>query len=259
MAALSLAFVAAQAQAQDPPSEEQRAAAREAFQEGLSAAREGNWQLAREKFEAAYAAVPNPAVLINLAGAQRQLGQNAAAAATYRRYLAEATEGPAARHRETAERELAVIGERLGRITIQVQNLVQTDEVRIGDRNIPLDRLAEVEVDPGQYRVTVVRNGNEIASGEAEVGVGGAALVEIEALPFVPTPEQAAAGFVVPPPVAPARPPEEESGGIFSSPVFWIVVGAVVLLGAATAIILATSGPDDPYVGNFGQGHVEVP
>ena len=249
-------LVATPVGAQEAPSEEQRAAARRAFEAGLRAARAGDWELALSRFERAYQIVPAAGVLINVAGAQRQLGQTAAAVRTYERFLIEATEGPGTRHRVTAERELAVLEPRVGRLTLVVPNLAPDDRVRVGNYVVPHDEFREVAVDPGTIEATLTRGGSVVATASAEVSAGERVAVELNAPAVVPSAEETAReSFVVPPPVAPI---ERDDGGVLSSPVFWIVAAAVVIGGAVAAILLVTSG-DDPYSGNFGPGRVEVP
>jgi hypothetical protein len=161
------------------------------------------------------------------------------------------------RHRATAERELAALEPRVGRITLVVPNVAAEDQVRVGDYVVPHDEFREVAVDPGSIEATLTRGGAVVATASAEVAAGERVAVELAAPARVPTPEDTAReALVVPPPVAPVD--RDEGGGVLSSPVFWIVVAAVVIGGAVAAILLATGG-DDPYSGNFGPGRAEVP
>ena len=252
-------FVASAARAQNAPTEEDRVAARRAFEAGLGAARAGDWELALSRFRRAYEIVPAPGVLINVAGAQRQLGQTAAAVRTYERFLLEAVEGSATRHRATAERELAELEPRVGRITLVVSSLAPDDEVRAGGYLVPHDEFREVAVDPGAIEVTLTRGGAVVATASAEVAAGERVAVELRAPPRVPTAEETARGsLVVPPPVAPAEDDEASEGesfGIYA--LYWL--GAAALIGGAIVAILLLTSDDDPYSGNFGPGHVEVP
>ena len=59
------------------------------------------WEDALDRFQAAYDAVPEPTLLFNIGQCQRQLGRYAAAAHSYRAYLAQVPDGG---DREAAER-----------------------------------------------------------------------------------------------------------------------------------------------------------
>ena len=259
VAAVPVVGAPATAAAQDGPTDEQRAAAREAFEAGLAAARSGDWRLARDEFAEAYEAVPRPAVLFNLAGAQQRLGELAAAAASYRRFLAEVGDGPAAQHRATAERELAEIEDRIPHLTISVTNLAETDEVRVGDRVAARDALSWLPVDPGRHRVSVVRAGQVVVSGSIALAEGSSDTIELVAPPRVGTPEEAATAVVPTPEPERDIEPAGGDGGVLASPVFWVVAGAVVIGAVVAVVLLTASAGDDPFMGNFGQGRVEVP
>jgi tetratricopeptide (TPR) repeat protein len=72
--------------------------ARELNRRGSLAYNLQQWDLALEDFTAAYGAEPDPAFLFNIAQCQRQLGKYAAAAKSYRLYLAQAADGPERDH-----------------------------------------------------------------------------------------------------------------------------------------------------------------
>ncbi|MEZ4338909.1 MAG: tetratricopeptide repeat protein [Sandaracinaceae bacterium] len=76
------------AEAQDAQTEE----ARQEFEAGVAASREGRWVEARGHFERAAELAPRPTVLANLGSAQQQTGQLVEARDSYRRFLAVSTD-----------------------------------------------------------------------------------------------------------------------------------------------------------------------
>src|SRR5262249_51516370 len=77
-------------------------------QEGLEAARQKNWEPARQRFEASYALDPRPLTLYNLAAAQENTGKLLAARTSYRTFLdTSAAAGERDRFRAIARDKLA--------------------------------------------------------------------------------------------------------------------------------------------------------
>jgi hypothetical protein len=256
----SAALVASAQAPTSEPTDEDRAAARQAFTAGVAAARKGQWEEARVAFEEAYARVPQPSVLLNLAGAQRQTGQLVEAAQSYRAFLTAASDGPAAKHRDAAARALAEVEEQTPRVTVRAQGLAATDEVRIGGRNVSVyDLPGPFPVNPGDQAAEILRDGRAVASTPFSVQAGDSATVEIEAPPVVPSPEEAARAEMDRSSAAHRGEPSDRTP-IVRSPWFWTGVGAAVVAGVATALVLSlrSSGPE-PYEGNFPPGTVTVP
>jgi hypothetical protein len=250
------------ASAQTPasePTEEDRAAARKAFTAGVAAARKGQWEEARVAFEEAYARVPQPSVLLNLAGAQRQTGQLVEAAESYRALLAAATDGPAAKHRNAAARALAEVEKQMPQVTVHARGLAATDEMRIGGRSASAyDLPGPFPVNPGEQAVEILRDGRAVARTAFSVQAGDSTTVEIEAPPVVPSPEEAARAEMDRHSGQRGEPSDRTP--IVRSPWFWTGVGAAVVAVVATALVLSlrSSGPE-PYEGNFPPGTVTVP
>jgi hypothetical protein len=242
------------------PSEEDRAAARDAFKAGVAAARQGRWEDARVAFEQAHARVPRAAILLNLAGAQRQTGHLVEAAASYRAFLARATEGPAAAHRQAATEALADLEERIGQVTVRADGIGPGDHLVIGDRVVPLvDLPGPIPVDPGDHVLEVHRGSQVVARAPFSIEEGEEATVEVEVPPAVPSPGEAARAGMEDPPSSEPLDDTSERRSIARSPWLWTGVGAVVLAGVATALALSlrSSGPS-PHEGNFPPGTVTV-
>lgn len=70
--------------------------ARELYERGAYHYQLQHWDMALDAFEAAFGARHDPETLFNIAQCQRQLGRNAAAAHSYRAYLAAAPDGDSA-------------------------------------------------------------------------------------------------------------------------------------------------------------------
>jgi tetratricopeptide (TPR) repeat protein len=77
-----------------PPTEAQRAAARTAYARGQTAFNEGRYEEARVAFQEAYAAVPNPVVLVSLAECDLRLGRFDEALAGFEHYLKDRPDAP---------------------------------------------------------------------------------------------------------------------------------------------------------------------
>jgi hypothetical protein len=247
-----LALVAA-SPAYAQPSEATRQEARAHFERGIEAAQSGQWEQARQSFQAAYDRVPLTAILVNLAGAQRQTGRLVQAVRSYERFLATASSDDA-EVRPAAERALAEVRAELPHVRINVTGLEYSDRPSIDGQELPNAALAApIPVDPGEHRVAIVRNGATVAEGSFTAQRRSTVDVSLAIQPTVATPAEAAAT------VAPPESVGSEGGSVLESPFFWGAVGLVVVAGVVLAIVLATSSSaPDPFVGNFGPGHIEV-
>lgn len=223
------------------PTPEQMEEAGRLFQRGIEAARGEQWEDARRLFEESLAIAPVPVTRFNLAGAQVRTGQLAEGAASYRRFLAEASGGRAARYRTEAERALAALEPRLAHIIVVLDGLEANDRVLLDGREIAGAADERHEVSPGAHVLTIERDGNVAARERVEVAEG-----EEREVTLVARPVQVPVG----------APPTErpDGGGVLSSPWFWGGVGVVVVGGLIAGIAFATSGPVEQYRGNLGPG-----
>jgi len=228
------------------------AAARASFTQGVEAARAERWPEAYDAFNEAYATLPRPAVLLNLANAQAHTGRLLEAEASYARFLRE-TQGDRnmAAHRRAAEEAIDVVRLGIPRLQISVTAPRQGDTLEVdGEPVSPEDAASGVPVNPGDHEVTLVRGGTVAAWARAELAEGDSRVVELTASVTA----------------ADAQLPDEEPGLLdvdssdadgsspWASPWLWGAVG-VVVVGALTAIIVvAVSGESDPISGNVGPG-----
>ncbi len=73
----------------DPEEAADRNAARTMFLEGAEAYSQGDYHKAKDRFQRAYALVPEPPLLFNIASAELRLGNVAAACSLFRKYVTE--------------------------------------------------------------------------------------------------------------------------------------------------------------------------
>lgn len=254
--------------AQHVPSAGETALARQEFDAGMRAARETQWEEARQHFARSYELAPRPVTLLNLAGAQAQTGQLVAASESYRRFMATASERDAERFRAQAEQALAATDARIGHAQLRFDGLGDDDEVRLDDA--PLSRASlsmQMPVDPGDHVITVRRRNTEVGRTAFNVTEGGTSTVRVVVPRGVPSPADAARADDASNDRDDATigldgdrtDAVDESGSIFASPWFWIITGAVVVAALTVGIIVATSGSaEDPFQGTLMPGSITV-
>lgn len=219
------------AEAQDAQTEE----ARQEFEAGVAASREGRWVEARGHFERAAELAPRPTVLANLGSAQQQTGQLVEARDSYRRFLAVSTDPEAS---ERIRAELASLEPRIGRLTIRLDGDRPGDVVLLDGR--PVDP-GTLEVNPGARELRVERDGHAVAQETVEVASGGHAEVTLTAIDLTP-----------------ALPDEPEGEGGDDTPV---IVGVAAAVAVAVGVGLTLGlyfglQPPDPTVGTIRPGQV---
>jgi hypothetical protein len=238
----ALAERCADAQAAATATAEDRRQAAKDFGEGDRAFKDGDYRHAAESYERAYQRVPHYSALWNAARSWDHAGEPARAANLYARYLREAP--PRARDRNSAQRLLRALSNRLARLEIHATDVT---DVRVDDA--PMD-APSVYVTPGAHVVagktsdgTVVRQSSDVQAGD----VVSVALVP-PAAPATsasasPAPTGAATAAPASAPSAspsstatdPAQAEQEPSSTRHLSPVFVYFGGAVTLaLGGIT-------------------------
>ncbi len=265
---LTLAFArVGHVAAQHVPSAGETALARQEFDAGMRAARETQWEEARQHFARSYELAPRPVTLLNLAGAQAQTGQLVAASESYRRFMATASERDAERFRAQAEQALAATDARIGHAQLRIDGLSDGDQVSLDDA--PLSRTSlsmEMPVDPGDHVITVRRQGTEVGRTAFNVSEGGSSTVRVDVPRGVPSPADAARADASDDSddatirLDGDRTDEvDEGGSIFASPWFWVITGAVVVAAVIVAVVVATSGStQDPFQGTLMPGSITV-
>ncbi|MES1208324.1 MAG: hypothetical protein ABUS79_20500 [Pseudomonadota bacterium] len=237
--------------------------AEQLFNDGVEAARHGDWDAARAGFEAAQARSARPVILINLAGAQARTGRLVDAARNYRA-VADDTSPDAAPFREAALGVLEMLQPRIPRVRVRTAGLADRDVVRLDGVPLSREALAQpVLVDPGPHTITVTRDGNDrarVSVALAERETHDLSLLAALAPPRAPPPP---AGTVVPLGAGDERAANGQDGSgpahrsVWASPWLWTAVAAAA--GAATAAVLLTSRDSaPPFSGSVSPGIIHV-
>lgn len=224
MTALLLAPPAAAAAPRRTPSAEDRKAARQAFIDGQSSFKKGDYRHAAESFEAAYKRAPHPDALWNAARSWFRAGEKTRAANLYARYLQDAP--PLARDRNSATDALRKLAPELGRLEIHASDVT---DVRVD--NEPIEGTS-LYVTPGTHLIQG-RHDDRVVSQSQDVTAGATVSVALVA----PPPERPSP---TPPPPPPSLPPAPApSRGL--SPLVVLVGGG---LTAGAGAVLIWSGVD---------------
>lgn len=230
----------AEAQAAGSATAEDRREAAKDFAEGDRAFKDGDFRHAAESYERAYQRVPHYSALWNAARSWDHAGEPARAANLYSRYLREAP--PRARDRNSAQRLLRALSNRLARLEIHATDV---SDVHVDDA--PVD-APSVYVTPGAHVVagktsdgTVVRQSSDVQAGDVVSislvpSAAGATASVAPAPPTTSAPGPGAAPSATTP--APDESEQEQAPSSSSrhwSPVFVYFGGAVTLaLGGIT-------------------------
>lgn len=236
------------------------AAARTLFEEGVAAAGEGRWADALSAFERSYEIAPRSSTLLNLAGAQAQLGRLVAASESYRRLIRDA--GSAARERrlrEQAQDALDAVTPRLAHLTLRVPDLREGDRVMLDDAEVARALVGvSTPVDPGTHRVIVTRGASEVGRASLNLAEGESGDLNVVLrsgdTAVVATDEDGDADDVL---ATTTETPAEEGGEDLTLPIVLGVVGALVV-GGVVAAVVATQVPTSPsyYTGTLGDGQI---
>ena len=227
--------------------------------EGMAAAQQKDWELARQKFEASYALDPRPLTLFNLATAQEKADKLVAARASFRAFLEKSPRGgDAEQFRAIAKTKLAALEKAIPTLSIQISGFTAGTSVELDGRAVAAPELAApIAVDPGDHVMVVLRGGASIVRRTVGIGRGDGAEVELTAPPPPVTAPAPAPAVVAPPP----PPPKPRRGGVLSSGWFWGVAAAVVVGAAAGGYYYRNGSPfeSDPTRGTLGPGTLTVP
>lgn len=232
----------AEAQAGGTATAEDRRQAAKDFAEGDRAFKDGDFRHAAESYEHAYQRVPHYSALWNAARSWDHAGEPARAANLYARYLREAP--PRARDRNSAQRLLRALSNRLARLEIHAADV---SDVHVDDA--PVDGPS-VYVTPGAHVVagktsdgTVVRQSSDVQAGDVvsislvPSAAGAPASAAPASSGASATPGSVAAPTATPPAATDEAQPEQptSSSSRHWSPVFVYFGGAVTLaLGGIT-------------------------
>jgi hypothetical protein len=222
------------------PTAEQTAAARAAYGEGQRLFGTNDFAGALAQFEAAFANVPNPVVLLSIAESQERLGLIVDTVATLERYLTLRADAP---DRAAVQTRIDALRARPGVIAVRSEPagaaiaLDGTDTGRVTP--------ADVEAAPGEHTVAVSLAGYASASQTVSVSFGARQELAIPALTATPAPEPEP--VAAEPEPAPAPPAEEEPASEGPGAAVWIAagVGAAGLVSGTVLGFLALSEQSD--------------
>lgn len=237
-----------QVAAQTPTATERDAAALALREQGVAAARAGNWEEATTLFQQSYDRVPDILTLYNLSAAQMLGGLLVEARAGFQTFLRRTTETQHETFRAEAARSIAELETRIAHVTIHAADV---DRATMNGEDFPVSQLDTAHpMNPGSHQLVVFRD-DEI------VGRRDFSLRERQDLEFevaivvpepvvVPTPAEVAAAA----PAPATEPAEEQTTRAYQKPGLWIALIAIVA-GGVIAGVLISQGRSDPYEGDL--------
>lgn len=243
-----LALTAPRLEAQDEA--RASAAARALFQEGVDCVDAGDWACAAERFGQAARLRPSPVILSNQGVALMHVGRLVEASEAFRAVLRDASASEAL-HAD-AERYVAEIAPRLGRLTISVEGPREGVVIELDGQ----DHTALVGIpapcDPGAHEVRARRDGEIVAQSRVEVTAGATATTGL-AIPARPVVAEA----IVAPRVSDVTDPAVDADLALATPAptddgdeiyeqwwLWTIVGVVVVgTAVGVGVGVATSDP----------------
>jgi tetratricopeptide (TPR) repeat protein len=182
------------------PTPAAKEAARQAYGRGQAAFAAGQYDVARSAFEEAFAAVPNPIVLLSVAESHAKLGHVREAAAALHRYLELRPDAP-----DRAEVEAKLKGLENTPAFVSVTSVPAGAELTIDDGPTTQKAPAQLELTPGKHTLKYSLPGYSSSSELLVVDPGARYDLEIvlqPAPPAEPPPEAAPAASTAPPPPA---------------------------------------------------------
>ncbi|MCA9601518.1 MAG: tetratricopeptide repeat protein [Myxococcales bacterium] len=222
------------ARADGPKSEEDPAAAAQAFRAGVAAAQAGRWKEALDAFDLSYRLRRHPNTLLNIAGAQAQTGKLVEAVESYKRFLAESANAEENQPARKAATDYATgLEKRFAHLKVEVANFIQGDIARVDGAPLPEQPPHETfNLNPGEHSIDVLRNDRVIVAEHFTLADGESKKVVLNApLSVDPT--------TVLSTTAPAMP--DDDGSLLEAWWFWTLVGVVVAAGTVTTIALVSA------------------
>jgi tetratricopeptide (TPR) repeat protein len=228
----------AQVAAPEAEADAARTKARALLQEGARFMDERQYDRAVETFQEAYRLVPSPKVLYNLGVAYLSVARYADALAALERFLAEATDAPAA-NQETARRHVADLRGKVSTLTFTSDR--SSGELILDGRSlgeVAFDR--PLTIDAGPHDLRAVSQGR-LLDQRITAPAGGRLAVSLTfEAPAAPVPT------APPPPPAALVAAPDEPRPLTSRPWFWIAAGGVAAAAATVILVVALSRTDYP-------------
>jgi hypothetical protein len=207
------------------PTPAAKEAARVAYTRGQAAFAEGQYDAARRAFEEAFAAVPNPIVLLSVAESHAKLGHVRESAASLHRYLELRPDAP-----DRADIEAKLRGLENTPAFVAVTSVPTGAELTIDDAPSTQRAPAQLELTPGKHTLKYALPGYASSSELLEVDPGARYDLEIVLHPAPPPAE-------APPPVAAAVTAPPPAAEPISPAALWIT-GGIGAAGIVTGTVL---------------------
>ncbi|MFK7998492.1 MAG: hypothetical protein AB8H86_02805 [Polyangiales bacterium] len=245
--------------AQDGPGATQERLARELREQGVEAARTGDWLTAKDRFQRSYDLDPRILTLYNLAAAQLNSGALVEADENFRQFLRATDDGSHAEFRAESERSRANLATRIATLTLTVENIGPGDRVEIGGQDLAQAALgAALPMNPGFHRIAVFRNSAQIAEETITLTEGASSALSVDipvaAAPTVPTASETAASSeaVVATNVDPLAADSNDDGG-GNGALIGVIIGVVAVAGLVVGGYFLFRGDDEePFQGSLG-------
>jgi hypothetical protein len=229
-------------------------------QEGLKAAKDKNWDVARERFEQSYALDPRPLTLFNLAVAQEHTDKLVEARASYAAFLEQPAAADSEPFRKLARNAIPPLDKAIPTLQIRATGLVTGDVIELDGRAANIDEA--IALDPGSHTVAVRRGGEAIVSRSVVLIRAARDTVEL-AVPLPPVPPPRVSPPPEPAPALsserPMPPPPREHRGILRSRWFWGATAIAVLAAAGATYYYLTPPTHDPTKGTLDPGVLRIP
>ncbi|MGA2451738.1 MAG: hypothetical protein ABTD50_24030 [Polyangiaceae bacterium] len=223
-----------------------RTIALDLFEQGRALFKDGNYQAALAKFEAAAEVMRSFGILLNVAECQEKLGRTASAWATWREARAVAAQAHSDDDEAMATARQKALEPALSRLTI----VVPTDsdapdlEIRRDGGVVPREAWgAAIAVDPGAHVIDAHAPGRTARKFDVAVQPnGGRASITVSALDTVSPPPTPPPATVVAPPSIPLEPIVERSDSASGQRVAGWILGGVGVAGVGAGIGIALAG-----------------
>ncbi|MCC7536438.1 MAG: PEGA domain-containing protein [Deltaproteobacteria bacterium] len=207
-----------------------------AFRSGVEAFDAGDYEAALARFRASYRLRAAPAVLYNIAVAERMIGRAALACRDLRRYLRD-VEGLPSERRTAVERERSQICREVAELSLRIAP--GGASVVVDGRPIGSSPMTEPMVlEPGEHDVVVSREGYAVERRELRLARGSRETLTVRLRRAPDSSRISVSGT--------SSRPDTPAGGssVLESPWLWTALG-VVVVGAAAGIVLVAHESDD--------------
>ncbi|MFT3928067.1 MAG: PEGA domain-containing protein [Myxococcales bacterium] len=187
MVAVVLLVVSSSSALAEPPTPKDKARARELYTLGQQMFRQGDFAGAEKSFVDAYAAVPNPIVLLSIAECQVRTENFTEAVVTLSRYVSERPDAP---DRAQVEEQIQKLKAKPGLVTVESTPAGAT--IWVDGQNSSRITPADIELPAGDHVISVEAQGYNNAEQTVTVLIGSVQRVSLSPIPQAPPAESVA-------------------------------------------------------------------